>query len=178
MKFTKTMRSLHRDLGYLFIGLTLIYAVSGILVVLKREGHNPAYKEVEHVVQAKANLSPDELKTYWKENVKELPKLTRVISKNENYKIYVKGGMGFYDPRSGEIDVTTYKRIQVFKFVNDIHYNVGKRFTIIAIVFCVIMIFFAVSGAIIVKGKNGFKRRGVWLMLVGIAVPILLYIFS
>ena len=174
-KLNKSIRSLHRDLGYLFIGLTLIYAFSGILLVLKKDEQNPSYREIMMEKDAKANLMPDELKAYWKENFSDAPKLTRVIPTDEVYNIYVKGGLGEYHPCSGKIQITTFKKVPVYKFVNDIHYNSGKRFSSMAVIYAIVLIFFAISGAIMVKGKKGFMKRGVWFMIIGFIIPILLF---
>ncbi|PKQ68362.1 hypothetical protein BZG01_03855 [Labilibaculum manganireducens] len=174
-KLNKSIRSLHRDLGYLFIGLTLIYAISGILLVLKKGEQDPSYREIVMEKDAEANLRPDELKTYWRESFSDAPKLTRVIPADEVYNIYVKGGLGEYHPYNGKIKLTTFKKVPVYKFVNDVHYNSGKRFSSIAIIYAIVLVFFAISGAIMVKGKNGFKKRGVWLMIIGFIIPVLMY---
>lgn len=174
----KSIRSLHRDLGYLFIGLTLIYAISGILLVIKSGEENPSYREIVMEKVAKANLSLADFKIYWQDNYSDAPKLTRVIPSDESYNIYVNGGLGEYHIHTGKIKLTTFKKVPVFKFVNDIHYNSGKRFSSIAIVYAIILIFFAISGAIMVKGKNGFKKRGVWLMMIGFIIPILVYFYA
>lgn len=178
MKFTKTIRAWHRDLGYLFIGLTLIYALSGILLLLKKDEQNPSYREIVVEKKAKADLSPDDLKRYWQSNFADLPKLKRIIPEDETYKIYVKGGLGEYEPFSGKVIIRTFKKIAVFKFVNDIHYNSGKRFTILAVIYAIVLIFFAISGAIMVKGKKGFKKRGVWFMIIGFIIPVLLFFYA
>lgn len=178
MKFTKTIRAWHRDLGYLFIGLTIIYAVSGILLLLKKDEQNPSYREIVVEKKAKADLSPDDLKLYWQRNFADLPKLKRIIPKDETYKIYVKGGLGEYEPYSGKVIVKTFKKIPVFKFVNDIHYNSGYRFTVLAVIYAIVLIFFAISGAIMVKGKKGFKKRGVWFMIIGFIIPVLLFFYA
>lgn len=177
-KLNKSIRSLHRDLGYLFIGLTLIYAVSGVLLILKKNEKDPSYQEIVFEKKAKPNLSPKEFKKYFKNNFKDLPKLTRVIPADEVYNIYVKGGLGEYHPYNGKIKLTTFKKIPIYKFVNDIHYNSGKRFSSIAIIYALVLIFFAISGAIMVKGKNGFKKRGVWFMIIGFTIPVLLYFYA
>jgi len=178
MTFTKTMRAWHRDLGYLFIGITIIYAVSGILILLKKDGQNPSYREIVTEKKVKTDLSPDDLKAYWQSNFTDLPELKRVIPVDETYKIYVKGGLGEYEPYSGKVIVKTFKKILVFKFVNDIHYNSGNRFTIMGVVYALVLIFFAISGAIMAKGKKGFMKRGVWFMIVGLIIPVLLFLFA
>lgn len=176
--FNKSIRSLHRDLGYLFIGLTLIYAISGILLVLKKDGQNPSYREIVMEKEAKANLKPDELKAFWKDHFSDAPKLTRIIPAEDVYNIYVKGGLGKYYPYNGKIEFTIFKKIQVYKFVNDIHYNSGHRFTFLAVIYAIVLVFFAISGAVMVKGKKGFKKRGVWLMIIGFIIPVLLFFYT
>ncbi|WP_321281916.1 PepSY-associated TM helix domain-containing protein [Marinifilum fragile] len=176
--FNKSIRSLHRDLGYLFIGLTLIYAISGILLVLKKDEQNPSYREIVLEKVAKTNLTPDELKAFWKDHFSDAPKLTRIIPAEDVYNIYVKGGLGKYYPYDGKIELTTYKKIPIYKFVNDIHYNSGKRFSSIAMIYAIGLIFFAISGAVMVKGKKGFKKRGVWLMIIGFIIPVLLFFYT
>jgi hypothetical protein len=44
--------------------------------------------------------------------------------------------------------------------------------------FAVSLIFFAVSGLLMVKGKNGIAGRGKWYLIVGIIIPILYIILS
>lgn len=175
MKFTKTIRAWHRDLGYLFIGLTIIYALSGILLLLKKDEQNPSYQEIVMEKKAKVDLSPDDLKRYWKCNFADLPKLKRVIPEDEIYKIYVKGGLGEYEPFSGKVVIRTFKKIAVFKFINDIHYNSGKRFTVLGVIYAIVLIFFAISGALMIKGKNGLAKRGIWLVIGGVLLPIIIY---
>ncbi len=177
-KINKSVRSLHRDLGYLFIGLTLIYAISGILLVLKKNEQNPSYREIVVEKFAKPNLTLEEFKTYWNKNYSDAPKLTRVIPGDETYNIYVKGGLGEYYPYNGKVELTTFRKVPVYKFVNDIHYNSGKRFSSIGVIYAIVLVFFAISGAIMVKGKNGFKRRGLWLMLIGFIIPALLFLYA
>jgi hypothetical protein len=38
--------------------------------------------------------------------------------------------------------------------------------------FAVSLVFFAVSGLFMVKGKNGLAGRGKWLLLAGILIPL------
>ncbi len=170
-------RALHRDLGYLFIGLTLIYGLSGVAVILRHLDINVVYEEQKSVQQIPANLSKEKLTTYWKAHEAELPKLAKIKSMEDTYFLRVKGGKASYEKATGKVDVTIFKRNKFVKFVNDIHYNVGNRFTWLALVYAFMLVFFAISGAMILKGKNGFWKRGIWFMLVGIAVPVIWYFF-
>lgn len=179
-KFEKINRNLHRDLGYLFIGLTLIYGISGIAVILRHIDINIVYNETKIEKQLPANLSQKELFSYWSEQKERLPRLSRVrpTPKDKNmYAVRVKKGTGFYYKDSGKLKLSVYRTNKLVKFVNDIHYNVGGKFTWLGLTYAGMLIFFAISGAIIVKGRNSFMRRGIWFMLVGIGVPVVVYFF-
>lgn len=173
--FRKYLRTLHRDLGYFFIGLTCIYGVSGIILNLKSNEKDPAYSEIHFEKQLAQNLSAQDLKQNWLKWVGDKAELNRVIPQGKHLQLYLKGGLGNYNPTSGELAFVTYKERTLVKFMNEIHYNSGKRFTWMVNTFAVIMIFLAMSGAVIVRGKNGFMKRGIWLMLAGLALPIVWY---
>ncbi len=175
IRWRKLLRSLHRDLGYFFVGITCIYAISGYILNSKTEGKDPAFEEIVFEKQIKTDLSNTELYKGWEKIIPDAPTCKRIIPVKDKFLIYVNGGMGEYDPISGNISLLTYKEKPIVKFMNNIHYNQGKRFTWLANFFAITMIFFAISGIVIVKGKRGFKKRGVWLMIVGIIVPFLLY---
>ncbi len=177
INYRKYLRILHRDLGYFFIGLTCIYGISGIILNLKPEGKDPAYRETHFEKTLRANLSQQELKDNWKELIGEWPKLNRVIPKGKILQIYLHGGLGTYNAQTGKIDCVTYEERKLVKFINEIHYNSGKRFTWLANIFGVCLIFLAISGAVIIRGKKGFMKRGLWMMLAGLAVPIIWYFF-
>lgn len=175
MSFRKTLRALHRDLGYLFVGLSLIYAISGIILVLKPKEKDPAFKEIRVEQTLEKNLTPDEITAQWK-SVSEDIGLNRVIPYGDIYRVYLKGGIGEYNPQSGHIHFTTYRERPVVKFMNQVHYNTGKKFTWLGIIYAVTLIFFTLSGAIMLKGKTSFLKRGWWITLIGIIAPVIWYL--
>lgn len=178
-RLDKLNRALHRDLGYLFIGLTLIYGLSGIAVILRHLDVDISYRKIKFEQELPKEMSVEELHSYWMSSAGEdFPKLSKIISKKQKEKsflIRVKGGEGNYSPTTGNLTVVLYKTNKLIKFVNDIHYNVGRRFTWLGIVYACTLLFFAISGAIMTKGKNSFMRRGIWFALVGMLIPVLVY---
>lgn len=176
LKFRKTLRSLHRDLGYFFVGLSLIYGISGIILNYKVQEKDPAYKEYIVHQTIKQDLSPQELKALWQQEFGDDAPLNRIIPQEDRYRLFLKGGVGYYDPTDGEIYFTVYKEKRFVKFINVIHYNTGKKFTWLGNVFAGSLIFFAITGSIMLKGKRGFLKRGVWIMVVGVLVPIIWYL--
>ncbi|GAB1405155.1 MAG: PepSY-associated TM helix domain-containing protein [Lentimicrobiaceae bacterium] len=176
--YRKLLRDWHRDLGYLFVGLTCIYSISGIVLNYKQDGQDPAYKEIVIESTLPSGLSVEEFKQEWTERYSNQVTLNRVIPSTSQYKLFLNGGMGSYDVDNGSLESVYYKEITSLKFMNEIHYNSGKRFTWMSNIFAGSLIFLAISGAIILKGKNGFKRRGVWLMLAGVVLPFVWYWLS
>ena len=65
MKIRKLLRVLHRDLGYFIVGMTVIYALSGIYLN-HRHDLNPDYKiyysEVNFIVPDKTDFTAEEIK--------------------------------------------------------------------------------------------------------------------
>ena len=174
-KWRKWLRSLHRDLGYFFAGLTCIYALSGILLNEKIEGNDPAYAEIEIQKNLDKPYSLEELKSNWTVIFPEGPVLTHILPSENDFMIYVKGGEGLYVIDKSQINIRIYKERKFIKFINDIHYNQGKRFSWMAHLFAVILLFFAISGLFLVKGKNGLAKRGIWLLIGGVLLPIIVY---
>lgn len=174
-KWRKMLRSLHRDLGYFFVGLTCIYALSGILLNVKIEGKDSAYAEIVTEKKLETPCSAEELKSNWNNLFPEGPVLTHISPYKDDYTLYIKGGEGHYSPDKALIHFRIYKERKFIKFINDIHYNQAKRFTWMAHLFAIILLFFAISGLFLVKGKNGLARRGIWLLVAGVLLPIIVY---
>jgi hypothetical protein len=178
MNLYKLNRATHRDFGYFFAAMTIIYALSGIALNHKKEW-NPNYsiERSEHLVTI-----PGDLKSNEKEGVESILKQ---INQQDNYRKY-------YFPTSGELKVfmngggsvvvnlisgkllfeNLRKRPILFE-VNFLHYNPGKLWMWFSDAFCVALMFMAVSGLFILKGKNGITSRGAWLFAAGIIVPVL-----
>lgn len=171
----KYFRKLHRDIGYLLVGLTLIYGVSGIILNFKQKGNDPAYREITIENNLSSNLSVEEFKIDWNANMGDSPVLTRVLVRGKIYQFYVKGGMGYYQPEDGYVFYQVYQERPLVKFMDDIHYNEGKKYTWLGTSFAIAFLFLAISGLVMVKGKRGFKRWGLYFMLAGILLPVLWY---
>jgi len=174
-KIRKYLRLIHRDLGYLFVGISLVYAFSGIVLNHKKSGEDPVYSTVEYKETIAANLTNKNIETYWVNNYPDII-LKRIVKKNSNYKLYIKAGAGYYYPASGELKFEIYKRNDLYYFVTKLHYNSQKGWMYMADVFAVALIIFALSGMFMVPGKNGLKGRGKYLVILGIIIPFLFFL--
>lgn len=170
---------IHRDVGYLCVGLVLVYAVSGIAVNHVQDW-NPNYA-VEHVRadigpvdRSDANTDDDAVartvlqrlalpphyRTLWK----PAPDQLRILRDNHTIDVDLVTGsvmQEFVTPRTGLHEA------------NQLHLNHQKRlWTWVADAFAVALIVLAVTGMFLIKGKKGITGRGAWLTAVGIALPL------
>lgn len=175
--FNRWIRILHRDLGFLMVGLCIVYGVSGIL--LNHLGSsNPAYKIEKGDFVITAGLDQSALTSYWKDD-SSLPTLKRILPGDSGtLKIYLEGGIGVYNVESGAVIYEKSTKRPFVYWINKFHYNQVKHWTIVADIFAIVLIFFAISGLFMVKGKKGIAGRGKWYLLAGILIPIIYVLLS
>jgi hypothetical protein len=180
----KTLRrwnnAVHRDLGYFFFGMTLIYALSGIILNHFKSGDfvHPDYGKSYQ--QLEIPLPPGGIadKTY---AIKSL----ELIGEAKNFRSFVPGNgyvQIFFDHGSLYVDLTTGKAEvekktprYVLKEFNLLHYNnIKKWFTWFSDAYAVAMILLAITGLFVLRGKNGIKWRGAILAFIGVLVPALI----
>lgn len=170
--FVRWCRIIHRDLGYLMVGLCLVYALSGI-ILNHMGGDDPAYTTEKNTIRIQPGLSPEELSRMWTSN-EELPVIKKVLPLNDGrVRLLCEGGLGEYEVATGDVVFEIYKKRAFVYWINKMHYNQLKGWVSIADFFSVSLIFFALSGLVIVKGKNGLAGRGKWFLLIGLLIPLL-----
>ena len=174
----KWSRILHRDIGYFFIGTTLIYGLSGI-ALNHMSDWNPNYFVEINNFNTKINL---EKSPTTKNNVLKL--LDEVDSRDNykshyyssenNIKIFLKGGSSIViNTKNGNGRTEYLKRRPVFYEVNYLHYNPNKFWTWFSDVFAGALILFAITSFFMVKGKHGITGRGSIYAILGILIPII-----
>lgn len=168
----KWLRIIHRNLGFLMVGVCLVYAISGILLN-HMDGKDPAYKTIEATLQFDENLTQSELLRIWKTN-NNLPVAKKVLKDDDShYRILLDGGIGVYDVSTGQINYEHHTKRQLVYWINKLHYNKVDGWYFMADLFAVSLIFFAISGLFMVSRKNGIAGKGKWYLLAGIAIPII-----
>jgi len=96
---------------------------------------------------------------------------------NSQLKVFIDGGNAIIDLDTGEGIVEKIKKRPIFHAMNYLHYNPGKWWAIFSDIFAGALIILSITGLFIVRGKNGIKRRGAILTIVGIVLPILYLVF-
>jgi hypothetical protein len=176
MKIVRLLRIIHRDLGFFLVGITLIYAVSGI--ILNHLGKSdPAFRTEEKVVQLPAGLTEKELSAAWEAD-KQLPALNRIMRMDENrLRLFLNGGLGVYNTSDGSVIYERHVKRVLIYWINHLHYNKVKGWSVVADCFAGALILLALTGLFIVKGKRGLAGSGKWYLLIGILIPILYCLF-
>ncbi|MEZ5963741.1 MAG: PepSY-associated TM helix domain-containing protein [Planctomycetota bacterium] len=171
-------RVVHRDLGYLCVGLVLVYAVSGI-AVNHVDDWNPNYA----IERAHGDIGPIEvgdagddaaaqvvlrrlaLPLDYRTLFKPSPKRLRILRDNHTIEV---------DLSSGRVEQERVTPRPLLHAANRLHLNHLKRaWTWIADLFAVALIVLATTGMFLLKGKKGITGRGAWLTGAGIALPLL-----
>jgi hypothetical protein len=172
------IRILHRDLGYFFAGITLIYALSGIamnhadswdpnfIIERKEVGLDlPASRELVTERMIRGNL--ERIGATGTYRTFDFPSSQRV-------KIYLSDGS--IVGRLGE-RVGTYERISrrpLFYEVNFLHLNPKGWWKIFADLFCVALVIIVLSGVFLPRSAaRRVVRNRMWLMSAGFVAPLL-----
>jgi hypothetical protein len=173
------VRALHRDLGFLVIGLTVIYAVSG-LAVNHIADWDPNFQNYERSHELGALHGDDQqvARTVLdKLGVRERP--SDVFRDGDNLDITLEKHSVHVTLSSGHVVDQGQKPRFFLRVANFLHLNRGKpAWRYIADGYAVILLFLAGSGMFMIPGKRGVRGRGVVFVLAGILVPVLYVVLS
>ncbi|MBN1131487.1 MAG: PepSY-associated TM helix domain-containing protein [Bacteroidales bacterium] len=180
MNWRKWNRWLHRELGYVFFGMTIIYGLSGIAL-----NHYVARHWTPDTVIRSEQFEVNPGLTKKSVDKEVIRDILEQVGETDNYKqyyfpsdrelmIYLKGGHITLNLKTGKGLLVKVRNRPVFREVNYLHYNKPKQlWTWFSDLYAVSLILLAVSGLFIVRGKNSITRRGGILTLIGILIPLI-----
>ncbi len=169
------LRALHRDAGYFAVGLTLIYALSG-LAVNHIAQWDPNFRNYETTHELGPVAGDDEAASR-----AVLARLQIGGAPREIYRAGTDDLEILFDHRSLHVNTMTghvvdegQKPRMLLRVANWLHLNRGKKqWTYFADTYAVGLLFLAVSGMFMLPGRKGLIGRGGIMVLVGIAIPAL-----
>ena len=176
-KWRKWNAAIHRDLGYLCAGLTVVYAVSGV-AVNHRADWNPSYKVVERTadvsgMDASAPSSPDYVQGVLRSLEMDGAVRGTFRPDSGSLRIFLDGSTVEVDLAAGRAVVQEVSDRPALRKANFLHLNHPKKlWTWMADAYAVALAVLAVSGLFILRGRNGITGRGAWLTALGVAVPV------
>jgi hypothetical protein len=169
------LRAIHRDLGYLLVGLTFVYALSGL--ALNHIGDwDPSYRAVtaEHKVEGPYPEDEDELA----EHVVAALGIDEEIraaffESDEQFEISLVERTLIFNPQTGAVVEKGQEPRFFLRVANWLHAQRGKKaWNYVADTYAILLLFIACSGLFMLRGKKGVLGRGAVFLLLGIAVPI------
>jgi len=179
MKFQwrKWFRVVHRDFGYLFFGLTLVYSVS-VITLNHLDDWNSNYiiirKEItlENPGRIYPGISKSEVKGLMEELGEEKNYKNHYFPQSDQLKVFLKDGSVIINTGSGNGLLERVSRRPFFREMNYLHYNPQVSWTWISDVFAGALIILAITGLFLVRGAKGITGRGAWMTILGIIIPL------
>jgi hypothetical protein len=174
------LRAIHRDVGYIAVGFTVIYALSGI-AMNHIEDWDPNFRSSE--VQFKIAPIPDDLSD--DEAVARIAAAAGISGTPSD--VFRAGDeVRLEYPNGSKVTaigdtVTAQKRDSRFFFrvANWLHATRGKAaWKYISDVYAVLLLYLAISGIFMIKGKLGLRWRGSILIAVGLGAPVAYIVLS
>lgn len=165
MNIQKIMRAMHRDIGFLVIGLTLIFAVSGIILVHRDSDLLKAPRQVEKRFHPYLNKF-------------ELGLALRMrdfhILREDSTMIYFTP-QGAYNKKTGVAIYHTDEVPGFFQKLNKLHRIKSKnKMSWFVIAYCVLLAFLAISSFWMYKPKTKPFKRGIIFTLAGFIIAAIL----
>lgn len=173
--------ALHRDLGYFFSSLVLVYSISGI-ALNHVDDWNPDFIITRDTVDISRSFTKSEI------DEKQIEEFGGLVGEKK-YKIFdfptsdqVKI---YYDNASLHINLTTkqgvYERVSkrpMFYQTNVLHRNSLKGWRWASDIFAFMLIVINITGLFILKGRYGITGRGKWLIAAGFIPPVIAIIIQ
>lgn len=162
------MRALHRDIGFVTAGLTILFALSGLAQIFRDT--NFMQREVTTEVQLAPGLAADALAPALK--MREVR-----VEKTE-------GGVMFF--RGGRYDVATGKAARVQKAwifpldrMTELHTSRSQQpIHWLTLAYGLMLLFMAVSSLFMFKGGSPLQKRGLALAVAGVVIALVALFFS
>lgn len=173
-KLRPWLRALHRDLGYLAVGLTVMYALSG-LAVNHIADWDPSFVQIEReftvaiddpgddeatakIVSSAAGITEEPLDVY---RVSE----TQLDLEFSARTLHV-------DPTTGRVFEEGQEPRVFLRVANWLHLNRGKKaWTNFADGYAIALLVLASTGLFMIPGRKGLLGRGAVLLFVGAGIP-------
>ncbi len=162
------MRALHRDVGFLVVGITLIFCISGILLIFR---DTDLLKKERVIVRT---LAPDMASA-------DIGKALHIrdfkVLKQEGNVVYFENGT--YDKINGKTSFTSKTLPAFLSKLNTIHKTSSRNFIHwFTLLYGVALLFLAISSFWMYKAKTKMFKRGIVFASVGFVIAAIMVFIS
>ncbi|MDD2380513.1 MAG: PepSY-associated TM helix domain-containing protein [Mariniphaga sp.] len=181
MSLRKTLRILHRDLGYFIVGMTFVYTLSGIFLN-HRYDFNPDYtiivENFQSGIRSETRIDEDVIRKELKMLDHQVVYKKHYMTNRGNLKIFIENGEVVIDPSTGSGTLNYLQRRPFIFEMNMLHRAaIGSVWKWVSDGMAIILFFVAVSGLFLLKGKRSFSRWGLWWTIAGIVIPLFFLLY-
>lgn len=177
MKWRGWTRILHRDLGYFFAGVVLIFCVSGLAVnhvadwdpnfrVERSAVHLDLPTRKADITEAKVREALATVDQCGEYRAMDFPT-------DHQMKVFLSDGSMLISLRDGAGMYEMVRRRAILYSANRLHLNPKGWWLAFSDVFAVALMVIAITGLIMLRGSKGFLGRGKWFVGAGVVVPLL-----
>lgn len=174
IKWRPLLRAVHRDVGYTAVGLTFVYALSG-LAVNHVADWDPNFENTTATHELGGPLPQDDdkarslvLETL---GIRDRPK--EVYREGDAFELLFEHRTLHVTAATGHV-VEEGQRPRFFlRSANWLHLNRGKKaWKVFADAYAIGLLFLAASGLFMLAGRKGLYGRGAYFVGAGIALPV------
>jgi hypothetical protein len=170
------LRALHRDLGYLAVGLTVVYALSGLAVnhIADWDPNFDNY-EAKHQLALPLPEGDDAIAEQLLRELAVADKPSEVYrSDTHEVSVLLEGRTFHVNTATGAVLEDGQRPRFMIRVANWLHLNRGKKaWTYIADGYAAFLLILAATGIFMLPGRKGLIGRGGLMVALGVAVPVL-----
>ncbi len=177
-KISKWIRHIHRDLGFLFAGMVIIYALSGLFMNHRRQV-SPKYTITVKFDSLTYKFShpeatSEEVVDFLRKYNEEKNYTKHYYPKNHVMKVFLKGGSNILvDTRYRRVKYEKLSRRPIISTLARLHYNTEQWWVFFSDFFAISLLIITITGLFLVKGRHGLKGYGGIELLIGLILPFL-----
>ena len=175
------LRALHRDVGYLLVGLTFVYALSG-LAVNHIADWDPNFVNFTREYQVQTPLpAGDEAAARAVLQALDIDEEPDDVYRAdaETLEIFFEDRSLHVNPMTGTVIEDGQRERVLLRISNWLHLNRGKKaWTYFADGYAILLLFLATSGMFMLPGRKGLRGRGAVLVGLGVAIPVIYVVLS
>jgi uncharacterized protein len=176
LKVRPWVRAIHRDLGYVAVGLTFVYAISG-LAVNHIADWDPNFQNTTRELDVKLpsiDHADDEIAATVATSAGISGKPKEVYREGDDLEV-------LYERRTLHVNLTTGHVLEerqeprfFVRVANWLHLNRGKKaWKYFADAYAAGLLLLASTGLFMIPGKKGLVGRGAVFVAIGVAIPVL-----
>lgn len=180
----RSLRHWHRDIGYFFSGLLIIYSISGIALNHRAEWNPRRYvvesQEVDTgFVQSGDSVVREQAEALARQFApgRDFRDFDVPSRKPDELRIYLNDARLAVDLTSGKGELEIFENRPLLGEMVFLHQTTESAWIWFADIFGLGMLFIAVSGLSMLAGSTGFIWRGAVLTVLGLLFPIAILIF-